>query len=168
MILTPEEQENIRKTIVEKVPEEFGITGRLWTLGRTREYIQKEFHKTINERTLSDYMKRWGMSCQRPVKRAKAENAIIYWADETGVSNCDIVERSFSPKGRPPVLPVETKRQRVNMISAISSQGSVRFMVYQDTMNQQRLIRFMERLMRTSEQNVFLILDIISELKARK
>ena len=93
------------------------------------------------------------------MKRAKAENAIIYWADETGVSNCEIVERGFSPKGHPPVLPVETKRQRVNMISAISSQGSVRFMVYQDAMNQQRLIRFMERLMRTSEQKVFLILD---------
>ena len=45
------------------------------------------------------------------------------------------------------------------MISAISSQGSVRLMVYQDAMNQQRLIRFMERLMRTSEQKVFLILD---------
>ena len=74
MVLAPEEQENIRKTIVEKVPEEFGITGRLWTLGRTREYIQKEFHKTINERTLSDYMKRWGMSCQRPVKRARRQN----------------------------------------------------------------------------------------------
>ena len=71
------------------------------------------------------------------MKRAKAENAIIYWADETGVSNCEIVERGFSPKGHPPVLPVETKRQRVNMISAISSQGSVRFMVYQDAMNQQ-------------------------------
>ncbi len=38
------------------------------------------------------------------------------------------------------------------MISAISSQGSVHFMVYQDAMNQQRL-------MRTSEQKVFLILD---------
>ena len=50
------------------------------------------------------------------------------------------------------MLPVETKRQRANMISAISSQGSVRFMVYQDIMNQQRLIR-------TSEQKVFLILD---------
>ena len=86
------------------------------------------------------------------MKRAKAENAIIYWADETGVSSWEIVERGFSLKGRPPVLPVETKRQRVNMISAISSQGSVRFMVYQDTMNQQRLIR-------TSEQKVFLILD---------
>ncbi len=45
------------------------------------------------------------------------------------------------------------------MISAISAQGEVRFMVYQDTMNQQRLIRFMERLIRTSKQKVFLILD---------
>ena len=71
-------------------------------------------------------------------RRAKAENAIIYWADETGVSNCEIVERGFSPKGRPPVLPVETKRQRVNMISAGSSQGKVRFMIHQDTMNQQK------------------------------
>ena len=57
------------------------------------------------------------------------------------------------------MLPVETKRQRVNMISAVSSQGKVRFMVYQDTMNQQRLIRFMERLIHASEQKVFLILD---------
>ena len=50
------------------------------------------------------------------------------------------------------MLPVETKRQRVNMISAVSSQGKVRFMIYQDTMNQQRLIR-------GSQRKVFLILD---------
>ena len=35
----------------------------------------------------------------------------------------------------------------------------VRFMIYQDTMNQQRLIQFMERLIRVSKQKVFLILD---------
>jgi len=69
------------------------------------------------------------------------------------------VERGFSPKGRPPILPVETKRQRVNMISAVSSQGKARFMIYQDTMNQRRLIRFMERLVRGSKRKVFLILD---------
>ena len=32
-------------------------------------------------------------------------------------------------------------------------------MLYQNTMNQQRLIQFMERLIRTSNQKVFLILD---------
>ena len=45
------------------------------------------------------------------------------------------------------------------MLSAVNSQGKVKFMIYQDTMNQQRLIRFMERLVRASEQKVFLILD---------
>ena len=75
------------------------------------------------------------------------------------MSNREIVERGFSPRGCPPVLPVETKRQRVNMISAVERQGKVRFMLYQGSMNQQRLIQFMERLVRGSEQKVFLILD---------
>ena len=74
MVLTAEEQDNIRKTVEEKIPEDFGITGKLWTLERTWQCIQKQFHKAINERTLSDYMKRWGMSCQRPVKRAREQN----------------------------------------------------------------------------------------------
>ena len=74
MVLTQEEQENIRKAVEEKRPEDFGLTSKLWTLGRTRQYIQKQFHKGINERTLSDYMKRWGMSCQRPAKRARKQN----------------------------------------------------------------------------------------------
>ena len=75
MVLTEEEQRNIRKAVEEKIPEDFGIIGKLWTLGRTREYIEKQFDKTIHERTLSDYMKRWGMSCQRPAKRARKQNA---------------------------------------------------------------------------------------------
>ena len=74
MVLTQEEQDNIRKAVEEKTPEDFEITGKLWTLGRTRQYIQKKFHKFVHERTLSDYMKRWGMSSQRPVKRARKQN----------------------------------------------------------------------------------------------
>ena len=73
MVLNEEEQWDIQKAIKENRPGDFGITGMLWTLGRTREYIPKRFHKSINERTLSDYMRRWGLSCQRPVKRARKQ-----------------------------------------------------------------------------------------------
>lgn len=104
IVLTPEEQESIGKAIEEKTPEDFGIVGKLWALGRTREYIQKQFHKSVSERRLSDYMKRWRMSCQRPVKRT-----------------------------------------RVNMISAVSSQGNVRFMTYQDTILDEHSFRFSRR-----------------------
>ena len=58
MVLNEEEQADIRKAVEEKRPEDFGITGGLWTLGRTRQYIQKRFQKAVNERTLSDYMRR--------------------------------------------------------------------------------------------------------------
>ena len=74
MVLDEEEQADLRKAIEEKRPEDFCITGVLWTLGRTREYIEKRYEKSINERTLSDYMRRWGMSCQRPAKRARKQN----------------------------------------------------------------------------------------------
>ena len=49
LILTQEEQEDIRTAIKEKRPEDFGIIGKLWTLGRTRQYIQKRFGKAVNE-----------------------------------------------------------------------------------------------------------------------
>ena len=45
------------------------------------------------------------------------------------------------------------------MISALDSQGSVRFMLYEDSMNQQRLIAFMRNLIRKADQKIFLILD---------
>ncbi len=74
MLLEAGEQEEIREAIIGKTPEDFGIPGKLWTLGRTRQYIQKRYHKEVSERRLSDYMKRWGMSCQRPAKRARKQN----------------------------------------------------------------------------------------------
>jgi len=74
MLLEAVEQEEIREAIVEKTPEDFGIPGKLWTLGRTGQYIQKRYHKEVSERRLSDYMKRWGMSCQRPAKRARKQD----------------------------------------------------------------------------------------------
>jgi transposase len=45
------------------------------------------------------------------------------------------------------------------MISAITNKGSVRFMVYDDTMTQQKLIDFMRRLIADADRKVFLILD---------
>ncbi len=74
MLLELDEQKEIRKTILEKRPADFGIPGELWTLGRINLYIQKEYHKKVSERGLSNYMRRWGLSCQRPVKRARKQD----------------------------------------------------------------------------------------------
>ena len=73
MRLSPEEQAEVQTAIKEKRPKDYGIPGELWTLGRTRQYIKKQIGKEISDRSVSDYMKRWGMSCQRPAKRARKQ-----------------------------------------------------------------------------------------------
>ena len=45
------------------------------------------------------------------------------------------------------------------MISAINSRGEVRYTLYTDSMDQNRLIKFMRHLIYTSEKKIFLILD---------
>jgi len=182
MVLTAEEQKGIRETIISKAPNQLKMAGFLWTLAKISQYIWDTYRKRVSVRCLSNYMKRWGLTCQRPTKRAcgqdiarvekfkkeeypaiaaraKTENAEIYWGDETGVSNQENFERGFAEKGKPPVLPVETKHERLNMISAITNQGSVRFMVYDGTMTQQKLLDFMGRLIKDAPRKVFLILD---------
>ena len=181
-LLSKKQEFEIRQAIISKTPNQLKMAGFLWTLAKISQYIWDTYRKRVSLRCLSNYMKRWGLTCRRPTKRAcgqdiagiekfkkeeytviavraKAENADIYWGDETGVSNQENFERGFSEKGHPPLLPVETKHELVNMISAITNQGHVRFMVYDTTMTQQTLLDFMSRLIKDAPRKVFLILD---------
>ena len=74
MILSPDEQIGIRGVIVETRPEEHGIPGYLWTLKKVCELVRKEYKKQMSVECASDYMRRWGLSSQRPVKRARKQD----------------------------------------------------------------------------------------------
>jgi transposase len=181
-LLTPEESQAVRRAIIDKTPDQMKLGGSLWNRERISQYIKHVYGKTVSLRVISNYLKSWGLTCQRPTKRAysqddvrvinfkereypeiakraKAENADIYWGDETGVSNTANYERGFALKGQPPVLKVETRKEHISMISAITNKGSVRFMVYDKGMNQQLLIEFMSRMVLDSTRKIFLILD---------
>jgi hypothetical protein len=82
------------------------------------------------------------------VKRAKQEDAEIHWADETGLCNGSYYGRSYAPRGKTPAIRLPAKPQRINLISTVTNQGKVRFMVYRDTMNAKTLIRFLRRLIK--------------------
>ena len=73
--LTAEEQAEIRETIITRRPEEFDIPGSLWTLKKVCAYIWKKYRKKISDGSVSDYMRRWDLTCQRPVKRARKQDS---------------------------------------------------------------------------------------------
>jgi transposase len=180
--LLKEQEKEVQRLIVDKVPDQLKLSFALWTRDALRLLIKERYGIHLPLRTVTDYLKRWGFTPQKPAKRAyeqspkavqgwletsypkiatqaKKERAEIHWGDETGVQSDAYHARGFAPKGKTPVVKINAKRNNINMISAITNQGKVRFMVYHKTMTSQVLIKFMSRLIRDTNRKVFLILD---------
>ena len=181
-LLSEVHEQEVRKTIVDKTPNQLRLPFALWTREALQMYLQDKYRVHVALRTLSEYLKRWGFTVKKPVKKAYAQNsevvkrwleeeypeihakakqgkAEIYLGDETGIQSDANRERVFPPKGTPPILLVDVKKVRINMISAISNNGKTRFMIYHKTMTAQVLIGFMSRLIKDADRKVFLILD---------
>lgn len=180
--LTAEQEVAVQKLLVDKTPDQLKLSFALWTRDAVRLAIKQMYGVDMPLRTITDYLKRWGFTPQRPTKRAyeqnpkavaqwhetvypqirsraKQEKAEIHWGDETGIQNDAYNAKGFAPKGKTPVVRINATKSRVNMISSITNQGKVRFMLYRETMTSQVLIKFMSRLIKDADRKVFLILD---------
>jgi transposase len=180
--LTDAQEKTVIEAIQDQMPDQYKLGFALWTRRAIAQLIKQFWGIDIPVRTLGDYLKRWGFSPQKPLKkaweqnparvdawlkeeypnikaRAKAENAQIFWGDETGIKNTTQHGRSYAPIGKTPVQPLPAKRVSLNMISAITNQGTVRFMLYESTMNARVLIKFLRALIESTPGKVFLILD---------
>ena len=101
-------------------------------------------------------------------ERARAEGAEVHWGDETGLRSDTQHGRGYAPRGKTPELVIPAKRHSINMISTITNQGKVRFMLYRETMDHKVLIRFLKRLIKDTKRKVFLILDNLRVHHAKK
>ena len=101
-------------------------------------------------------------------RRAKHEQGVVYWGDETGISNQDQIGRSWAPRGRDAVVGRTAKRISKSMISAVSNRGLMRFMLYDGALDIARFLTFLRRLIKDAAQKVFLIVDNLKVHHARK
>lgn len=180
--LTPDQEKEIKATIRDKSPDQLKFPFALWNRRAILDLIKSLYSIKMPIRTVGEYLKRWGYTPQKPLKKAykqnpkavgkwldeeypaiqekaKLEKAEIHWGDETGLCNDSYHGRCYAPKGKTPEIKIHPRCQRVNLISSITNQGKVRFMVYQDKMNSKVLIKFLERLIKDTGRKVFLILD---------
>lgn len=181
-LLNSEEEIAIQKMIIDKMPDQLKLSFSLWTRKAVKELIEREFGIVIAIRTTGDYLHSWGFTPQKPKKKAyeqnpkavekwmkdeypeikkkaKSENAEIHWGDETGIRNNSQYGRSYAPKGKTPVRRTMGKRLSTNMISSITNQGKVEFMIYSGTMNADRLLKFLRQLVKNRGKKIYLILD---------
>jgi transposase len=180
--LSSDQESELRKALIDKTPDQLKLPFALWTRDAVKLLIRQRFGIEMPIRTVGEYLKRWGFTPQKPIKRAyeqssqtvkkwletdypaiafraKQEKAEIHWGDETGVQTGANLVRGFAPRGETPVIRMVAKKSHVGMISAITNSGKVRFMMYRDAMNSKLLIKFMTRLTKDADRKVFLILD---------
>lgn len=180
--LSTDQEKELQKTIRDKCPDQLKFPFALWTRRAVKQLVKYLWGIDMPIRTVGEYLKRWGFTPQKPLrraykqnpkavkawlnedyptiaKRAKMEGAEIHWGDETGLCNDSYHGRSYAPRGETPAVRLHPKCKRVNLISSVTNQGKVRFMVYDGKMNSTTMIKFMKRLITDSNRKIFLVLD---------
>lgn len=167
----------------EHLPEEMEIDSALWTRRAVQALIQQQCGVKMPIRTVGEYLKRWGYTPQKPLKRAYEqdpnaleewleqtypqiqqraveEGAEIAWGDESGLRSDTQVGRGYAPVGETPEIHLSQKqRVQVNFIASISNQGTVRFMLYTSKLTKAVFLKFLNRLIRKRCRKLFWIVD---------
>jgi transposase len=184
-LLTGEQEQSIQEAIETKSPEESGISSALWTRQAVQELIKQRVGIRLPIRTVGEYLKRWGFTPRKPVRkaynqdpeavaewlekkyreierRASKEDGEIHRGDETGVRSTCQHSRGYARPGETPELIVPGGRFSVDMIATITNRGKVRWMIYPGKMNAALFIAFLTRLIAGATKKVFLIVDHLS------
>lgn len=181
-LLTAQQERQIQRLIRDKTPDQIKLPYALWSRQAVAELILDQFGVAVAVRTMGTYLKRWGFTPQKPLRRAyeqspaavrqwmdttypaiaaraKKEGAEIHWGDETGLRSDDVRGRGFAPKGETPVVRVNNKREGLSIISTVTNKGQMRWKIFDGALNAGILIDFMQRLIKAAPRKVFLILD---------
>jgi transposase len=168
--------------IVDKNPLQLKFEFALWTRDIIREVIKDKFDLKLSAVSVGRLLKKMGFSPQKPLRRAyqqdkdrvenwlneeypviykqaRREKAAIFFADESGIRSDFHSGTTWALKGKTPVLRTTGARFSINMISAISAKGHMRFMITSGRMNSELFIEFLKRLIHNAAHPIFLIVD---------
>ena len=168
--------------VVGNDPRQLRFAFALWTRAMVRELIGREFGVALSEVSVGRLLRKLGLSPQRPLYRAYQQNpqavarwkaeeypairelaaqvgARIYFADEAGVRSDYHAGTTWAPVGQTPVVATTGDRFGVNLISAVTAKGKLRFAAYEGSLNGPVFIDFCRRLLHDAPGPVFLVLD---------
>jgi len=172
----------LSKIIQTKNPLQLKFSYALWTLAMIRELIRRDFGVALSEVSVGRLMRRLGFSPQRPLyrawqqdpglvdqwrateypklaARAKRENALIFFADESGIRSDYHAGTTWAPVGNTPVVTATGARFGLNMLSAVNALGHFRFMTVEGRVNATVFRDFIKRLITGMDRKIFLVVD---------
>src|SRR3954466_5857514 len=167
-------------------PRDHGLPVALWTREIVRQLIAARFGVPLTVASVGRTLHDLGFSAQRPLYRAeqadpgavarwkqteypriaaqaKAAGGTIYFVDEAGVRSDYHAGTTWAPVAQTPAVRTTGARFGLNLISAISAKGALRFSILPGTLTAAGFIAFLTRLLHDAEHTghgpVFCIVD---------
>ncbi len=180
--LAPHQAATTVRLITDRCPDQLKLPFALWTREAVRDLLAQRFGVQVSVRTVGLYLARWGLTPQKPLRRAyerdpiavqrwldeeypaierqaKAEDAEIHWGDQMGLRSDHQTGTSYGRRGVTPVIPGTGQRFRCNLMSTITNRGELSFMVFKENFTAAVFIKFATRLLRLRQRKVLLVLD---------
>ncbi len=183
-ILSDEEEQKIIRLLIDKNPKQLKFKFALWTREAVKQLIKHEIGIEMPISTVGHYLKKWQFTSKKPIKRAyerkdtltkqwleveypkikkeaKKENAQIWWGDETACVSIPTNLKGYAPIGskNKPILKHPAQKFKINMISSITNTGKTMFSLYNESINVDRFIDFLQKVIDSSEKKVYMIVD---------
>jgi transposase len=172
----------LRSMLVGTLPDQLTRPFSLWTRAAVASLITREYGVAVSLVTVGRSLKTWGLSPQKPVRRAyerndaaiarwlkreypaiarqaRREPAAIYWGDEMGRRRDHVTGTSDAPAGQTPVVRATGQRVGCTLLSAITNKGGLSFMVFQGKFTTPVFVAVMQRLLKQVAGNLSLIVD---------
>lgn len=189
--LTGKQLRKLYRLIVGNDPRQLRFEFALWTRDMVREVIREQFGVALSEVSVGRLLRKLGLSPQRPawqayqqdpdaVARWKTEEfpairreaakvgATIWFADEAGIRSDYHAGTTWAPKGQTPVVKSTGARFAVNLVSAVTAMGALRFAAYDGRFTADEFIDFCQRLLHDSPGPVYLVVDGHPTHRAKK
>jgi transposase len=180
MKLSSEAIRLVYQTVTTKNPMQMKFDSALWTRDMVRELIREHFNVKLSEVSVGRLLRKLGLSPQRPlarayqrdpqlveswmqnqypaiVKQAKRCGAQIFFIDESTVPPDYHSGTTWAPIGQTPVVETTGARFKMDLISAISPRGQLRFTCFEGSFKIPVYVEFIRRLVLDADAPVFLI-----------
>jgi transposase len=180
----------IYTTVVGTSPLQHRFEFALWTRAMIQTLLHQQFGVRLSLSSVGRLLAQLGLTCQRLLFRAyeqnpalvqlwrerdypgiqalaKREGAEIFFGDEAGVRSDYHSGTTWGVRGQTPVVAATGQRFGLNLISAISARGLLRFMVVKGKVNGPKYIEFLQRLIHNAPRPIFLVVDGHPVHKAR-
>ena len=168
--LSDEQEKRIIHQLIDTTPQQLKFKFALWTREAVKQLIKHELEIDMPISTVGHYLKKWEFTSKKPIKRAyerkdektqkwlneeypkikrqaKKQDAVIWWGDETACVSLPCNLKGYAKKGSKikPIFTHPAKKFKINMISAITNTGKTMFSLYDESINVDRFIEFLQK-----------------------